>query len=511
MRLFQTQFLVIFTALFLGFFGQSNAQMQKDLSRQIQIPEINNLNSSDTHLYVLSENEGLVVFRAHADSLQWLYSSTGMQQRGSILESDIRFAYLYGNGRRLTVIEPTSVLGVYSSTMLPARPLSAKRIGQQLFIAMGRSGLGTLSLETPESVDGEITMVESGSNVTDLETDGRRTLYALNGDNEILIFEVSDEQISNPQPVQINRSVSKLWLLDDELYGSDSSGRIFLINSDGNTRSVGQLSAELERMNKWNGMILARTVNGDVYTGPVNGELEIWRSGRQAGNFFTVSESNLWLTEFNGLAPVVIRESGESTRQTSSAMRLKPIENVTLPFPRPLLLPIEFESVTDPAQVALSYTASFNNARIRGNSFYWQPATGQTGRHSVTIIATSAGGETDSTSFTIDLRPFNSPPRFTAARPITIAVDESFELQINAIDPDGIDQNLIRYLGVDMPDGANINEQTGIFSWTPTIRQVGAHEFQVIATDQYGAAASQNFTINVIEIEDEEPFDDELY
>ena len=510
MQLLQTKLLLIFSLIFLGLSSMATAQLQKDLSRQIQIPDINNINSSVTHLYVLSESEGLVVFRAHADSLQWLYSSTGMQQRGSILESDIRFAYLYGTGRRLTVIEPTSVLGVYSSTMLPVRPLSVKRIGQQMFIAMGSNGLGTISLETPESVDTDVNMIESSENIRDLESDGRRTLYALNSDNEILIYEISEEEVANRQRVQVNRTTSKLWLLDDELYGSDSSGRIFLINSDGNTRTVAQLSGEIERFDKWNGLMIARTESGEVWRGEIGGNMDIWRSNKQAGNFFTVSEDNLWLTEFDGLAPVLSREQSVSRPQASASLRLKPINNVVLPFPRPLLLPIEFESQTDPSQVSISYTASFNNARIRGKSFYWQPASGQTGRHNVTIIATSAGGETDSTSFTIDLRPFNSPPRFTAARPITIAVDEAFDLQINAIDPDGMDQNLIRYLGVDMPDGASINERTGVFSWTPNVRQVGGHEFQVIATDQFGAAASQNFTINVIEIE-EEPLDDELY
>jgi len=85
-------------------------------------------------------------------------------------------------------------------------------------------------------------------------------------------------------------------------------------------------------------------------------------------------------------------------------------------------------------------------------------------------------------------------------------------LGISAIDPDGINQSLIRYLGVDMPDGAQINETTGRFRWNPDERQVGEHTFRVIATDQYGAAASQDYTINVVELsaqtgEEEDLFD----
>uniref|UniRef100_UPI00159EFEAD Ig domain-containing protein n=1 Tax=Rhodohalobacter halophilus TaxID=1812810 RepID=UPI00159EFEAD len=57
---------------------------------------------------------------------------------------------------------------------------------------------------------------------------------------------------------------------------------------------------------------------------------------------------------------------------------------------------------------------------------------------------------------------------------------------------------------VDLPDGARIDEKTGRFTWTPNVRQVGSHRFQVIATDQYGAAASQDFEIRVVEINESE-------
>jgi hypothetical protein len=72
------------------------------------------------------------------------------------------------------------------------------------------------------------------------------------------------------------------------------------------------------------------------------------------------------------------------------------------------------------------------------------------------------------------------------------------------VDPDGVDPDLIRYHGVDLPDGGSISERTGIFSWTPDRRQVGLHRFQVIATDQYGAAASVQVEITVRNLSREE-------
>ncbi|MEX0994745.1 MAG: Ig domain-containing protein, partial [Balneolaceae bacterium] len=166
---------------------------------------------------------------------------------------------------------------------------------------------------------------------------------------------------------------------------------------------------------------------------------------------------------------------------------------------RPLLQPVVLGSGHPAEEVEFTYRSNIHNAKMRGQTFYWKPTATQIGRHEVTIIATASDGRSDSTRFSIDLRPFNTPPRFTPVRPITINVEEEFTLDIRAIDPDGKKPDLIRYLGVDLPSGAKLEEKTGIFTWTPTLRQVGEFEFQVIATDQYGAASQQDINIRVIE------------
>jgi hypothetical protein len=510
-----SKILVLTASLLAGFLSAAHSQLLTDLSRQIEIPNIKNINSSETHLYALSESEGLVVFRAYSDSLQWLYSSTGMQERGHILESDIRFAYLYGNTRRLTVIEPTSVLGVYSSTILPAQPRSVKRIGLQLFIAMGQNGLGTISLETPETVDSEVEFINNEANVMDLATDHRRTLYVLKNNNEIAIYHVNEDSYEKQDQVSIDRPLERLFLSENELTGTDQSGNVFLINSDGNTRTIAQVSGSVERLAIWNDKLIVRTADHELWAGPMNSDLQLWKSGARSGNYFAISEDNLWVSEYNSLAPVIDRGDSAAGISTggpgASGFSLSPVRDVVLPVTRPLILPIEFEGDVDFSQVTFSYSAPFNNARIRGRTFYWQPSSNQTGQHSVTITATTADGQSDETSFNVDLRSFNAPPRFTPSRPVTVAVGEEIELEITATDPDGRDQELIRYLGVDLPNGSVIDEQTGLLVWTPNVRQVGEHQFQVIATDQYGAAASQNFTINVIEIDEEYPDEDDIF
>lgn len=499
--------LLISILLILSLTPVSEAQLVQNLSKQIEIPNITNINSSETHLYVLSESEGLVVFRTYSDSLQWLYSSTGMQERGHILESDIRFAYLYGNNRRLTVIEPTSVLGVYSSTILPSRPLSVERIGFLLFTALNNGDLGYLNLGTAESVDSELNLLESRGRVIDLASDSRNTLYALNAESEIVIYEIEEDEIRQLSITSTDRRVDRIFLTGGELIGTDQSGNLYLINSDGITRRITQITGTVERLSNWKDMIIVRTTSQEIWTGSLSGTFDRWKSDEQAGNFFTITDNQLWVSEFSTITPVIKQDTEDGTAETreiSSELKLKEINDIILPFPRALIMPIEFENNVDISQITISYNAPFNNARIRGNTLYWQPLASQSGRHQITITANSADGLTDSQSFMIDLRSFNTPPQFTPSRPVTIPVGEVFDFQITAVDPDGLDRDLIRYLGVDMPNGAELEEKSGIFSWEPTIRQVGEHHFQVIATDQYGAASSQNFTINVIEIIEED-------
>lgn len=508
-------FYTLFVLSFLSFLitETADAQWIQDFRDQMEISDIVDIESSPSHLYVLSETEGLVVFRVHYDSLQYLYSSTGMQRRGDRLEADIRFAYLYGQGRRLTVIEPTSVLGVYSSTVLPEAPKSTQRIGTNLYIAMGERGLGSLSLETPETVDSSPEMVDPNrfrnSSVQHLVTDSHRLLYVLSDNRFIDIYQSdSDEELlRHEERVTLNQPIEKIFLTDDELIGTDSRGNIFIIDSDGQARTLATVDESIHKLKIWDGYITVRTKSGKIWIGEVDEELQLWKDEESAGNHFTVVESNFYLSEFNTISPVIYADSRQaqhrSNNSTGDELKLKAIGNVTLPFPKPLILPIELESSQyNTEDISLSYQGSIDNAQIRGNTFYWQPNANQTGRQQITITATTVRGKSTSTQFTVDLRPFNAPPRFTPSRSISIVAEEGFSLNIEAFDPDGFNTDLIRYLGVDLPSGASLNEQTGEFNWTPSIRQVGTHSFQVIATDQFGAAASQNYELRVIEVDE---------
>lgn len=496
------------------------AQYTHDITREMEIPDISELESSEAHLYVLSESEGLVVYRAYPDSLQWLYTSTGMQRRGNHLHADIRFAYLYGDSRRLTVIEPTSVLGVYSSTVLPDVPVSTRRIGNNLYIVMRNGVLGSVSLQTPESVDTPPKLVDpdrfEGRIVNDLATDANRFLYVLSENNRIDIyqFDSTADQLRLEESVELDESVDKIFFAGNELIGADNDGNIYLIDSNGRIRLQNKLAYPVDDISFWMDEAVIRSNDGQLWIGILGGDLTHWKKNERAKNFFTVNKNRLYITEFNSIFPV-LRSSEETAGEAQSesgnqTFSIQPIEQITLPFPKPMLLPVEIQGYAgNTSDITLSVESSFNGIKVRGSSLFWQPGASSTGRHQVTVTATTPGGKNTETSFTVDVKPFNSPPRFTPSRVQSLPANEQFELKISAFDPDGTHPELIRYLGVDLPSGASLNEQTGVFTWQPTIRQVGDHQFRVIATDQFGAAASQDYNMQVIEMTNTETEDTE--
>lgn len=497
--------------LLLFFFSSAPAQptLTKDYSYLMDIPSVVAMESSPAHLYVLSETEGMAVFRSKPDSLQWLYSSTGMQRRGNTVVADIRFAYLFGDSNRLSILEPTSVLGVYSSTNLPVPPFDVQRISEQLFIALGDRGLGQLSLESPSSVDSEVTFVAeselNNQSVIDLER-LEDQLFALSSESNLFRFNFDSENLSLDQTFSLSEELNRIFIVENILYGTDSEGNIYEISGNGDLSKLGSIDEQVIQILKWNDWLVIKGNSNRLWTSYQNRSPVLWKENEEAGNFVTKTKGQLWLSEYNQISRVTVTKEQAQTDADndgsidSGSFTLQPIKNYTIPHSKSLIFPIKIEGDISPEQLQFTYqSSSIQDAEVRGQSFYWQPAQDDAGSHRVRIIASAKNGQTASETFNIQVRSFNAPPRFTPMRPMTTPVEESFSLPVNATDPDGINEDLIRYMGVNMPKGATINERTGLIEWTPTIRQVGENNFRVIATDQFGAASSIDITINVTE------------
>jgi len=507
MKISRTILCTIILLLLNGAAAIAQPTLQSDYSYSLEIPSITAMESSAAHMYVLSEAEGMAVFRTHRDSLQWLYTSAGMQQRGTTLRADIRFAYLFGTSHRLTVLEPTSVMGAFSSTTLPQPPLDVQRLNDNLYVALGTSGLGKLSLQSPEGLDSPVQNVAStrlaNKNIIDLVTTDEYFL-ALANDQTLFYFDKNRSDISLRNSVSLANDINRLFWVNQTLLGGNNEGGIFEISPEGETSELGRIGEPVNAMAQWKDWLIIKGNSGRLWTSYQSTEPTLWKQNGDAGNFFTISKGQLWLAEYNRISR--IREGTGNSKEinrdapvSSADFEIKAISDQILPYPNPLLIPLKLKTDYPVQNVEFNIQTDADEAVIRGQSLYWQPPSRNAGTYSFKIIASTAGGRTSATSFTVDVRPFNAPPRFTPLRTISIPVGRTFNLPVKAMDPDSDTKSLIRYLGVNLPNGASIDEQTGEFDWTPTERQIGKNSFRVIATDKYGAASSVDVTIRVIE------------
>jgi len=484
--------------------AQDEALVQ-DYSELMSIPNVSAIEASETHLYILSDDDGMAVFRIKPNELQWLYTSSGMQRRGNQVSADVRFAYLSGGNRRLTILEPTSVLGVYSATLLPSKPLSYVRLQNNLYIALGDQGLGSLSLETPETVDSAITLIsEVGENVAVIDlvaSSATNQLFVLTENSKLDVFKSQDNKLTFSNSLNISQRLTNLFIDGDKLWGATDTGDVFEITANGLGRKLGSVNEKVQTIHFWKNYTFIRTESGKLWYSNNKGNLIAWKTDIQAGNFITKSGDKLWLVENDKVTRVAISTIETNIQsEPTGPFALKAIPNKILTYPNALLVGLEIENGHSANDVKFSIRSRVTNASLKKQGLYWQPNSSQIGMNWFTIVGTNSKGKTDSTSFTVDVRSFNTPPRFSPNRVSTIALNEPFTLQIKAIDPEEPSSTLIRYIGVDLPEGATINEETGMFKWTPSARQVGEFTFRVIASDQLGAASSQDITLSVLDI-----------
>jgi hypothetical protein len=490
--------------------------LRSDYSYTMKIPSVIAITSSSAHMYILSNTDGLAVFRTRKDSLQWLYTAPGMQHRGHSIRADIRFAYLLGPGRRLTVLQPTSQTGVYSATKLPSRPLDAVRVGENLYVALGTGGLGRLNLATPESLDSPVQKVYStqlnGQNIIDLATVSNR-FYALSETQELFIFQRGKNRITFIKDITLGKNINRIFAVNDSLLAGNNKGAIFEIFPNGSRHKIGSIGEPVQKIKAWKNWLIIKGKSSRLWVSYKHGKPRLWMKNGSAGNYFAISKGRLWLSSYDKISRVKEVKPAASFKNASivvkdnsqaPALKLDSIKNQNVPYPHALLIPLKVKSSIPVSEIQFNLITDAKHAQIRGSSLYWKPQAGDKGKqYQFKIIASTPNGKTASTQFKVNVQPFNVPPRFIPLRTISIPSGHAFKLPIRAIDPDGMNKHLIRYLGINLPRGASINARTGWFRWKPANQQIGKHTFRIIATDQYGAASSENVTILVLNTEGE--------
>lgn len=491
---------------------------------EMNIPNVLTISTSASHLYVLSESEGLAVFRIQpGKKAQWLYTNDGMQKRGRIIESDIRFAYLYGSVTRLTILEPTSVLGVYSSTFLPKEPLGVARVRNYVYLAMGDQGLGVLDVSSPESFDSEVqTIVHEELKrepVLDLvSVPNSHQLFVLTPGNLHHFSWPSDQDtLQWVNKIEIDPSIQHIHLVDNTFYGSNEDGFVFRITSQGSELMDIDLGAPINNITRFESDLYLQISDmgtSELWRYHRTRGLKRWKKDAQANYLLTGNDAQLWLHEFGLLGQLHPKGSQISSvsdtthagvdrvKALPSSLSIVPYPPQVVPYPYPVILGISTQENWPNNAVRFSVKDAPVGLQIKGNGVYWQPQFNQIGMHRFQIIATTSNGLIDSTFIQVDVPSFNAPPRMSPIRTSTLVMGDAYEVRYTALDPESRHQgaSMVRFLGVDLPEGARLDEKTGLLQWTPKEKDLGKHRFKVIATDALGAASSVDVELQVIDL-----------
>jgi hypothetical protein len=491
--------IISLTLLALVMSSNSNAQSV------LRVPSVQAITGSNTHFYVLSSTEGLVVFRASGDSLIYLYTSDALLRRGNKMRSDARFAYLYGNDSRLTVIDPTVSQALYSVAVLPAEPMGLARIGSRLYLAMGTSGLAVVSLSDPANMENTYEMVQArfgpGESAIDIVAQANR-IFVLGSTGTIYPFIVTSGTVSQEAPVATGFNAKRIFASNGSILLTTDIGNAIQWSRPSFPAEIATIGSAVTDAHLTSAGWVVRTEDARLWKieNSLENRVSIIRDNSSAGNYITINKGTIWISEFGRISTLtemsfpLVTDSEEAP---SNQIRISKVSDRNIPFPQPLLVSFTLDEGSDQG-ISWYVRHSSRAVPVRGNALIWQPSSSEIGTNRFTVIASNSLGASDSLTFNVEVRQFNAPPRLTPTRPVSIPVDEEFTLQLVGIDPDGSDSDLVRYTGVNLPDGIVLDPQTGLLRWTPNDRQLGRHVLQIITSDQFGASMSNEVILNVI-------------
>lgn len=514
------QLLALSVTFLLMFSGHSNGQnLIRTGDQYMTMPGLISMESTPLHFYALSEEDGLVIFRNYSDSLSYLLTLDAYSGTNRSFSADLRFGYLYGgDDNRVTIIDPTSLLGTFSSTRLPELTKQVARLQSHLYMLTESGELYQSDLSNSAAFDTTTALSPLFENLSFTTITGNESkVWALDSNHRIYTISLNNSDIPvSGSSFETLPSISNLKFTGNMLYGWNEEGDLFEIAEE-QTRKAATFPSSVHSIEFHNERLYIVTNRHSVYTITDDQPVAL-RTTSEAEHKLVGADNKLFLSSFDDIYNVRFDSTRKVTRKeltlpeespktnpsgakANSWSLKKPDSRYTITYPRPFTLHLDTEPVS--AGPDLTYYAQSNILGItfEENNLYYKPAAADIGTHPVKIIATDDFGNADSAIVVLDVRAFNMPPRFTPIRKLSIGVGEQFELQIRAIDPDGQNKNLVRYVGLDMPQGATIDEKTGLFSWTPSARQVNTYQFRVIATDQYGTAASTDVTISVKDVQ----------
>jgi hypothetical protein len=134
--------------------------------------------------------------------------------------------------------------------------------------------------------------------------------------------------------------------------------------------------------------------------------------------------------------------------------------------------------------------------------FFFTPAEEHVGKHNVKVTVTDMDGASETSSFTITVANVNDPPTLEFLPPQFALQGRLFQLKIVAADPDVKSDTTEKLRFSDDSALFNINNDTGMVSFTPSNDDLGTFRANITVTDRGGLSSTTLLTITVMNAND---------
>jgi hypothetical protein len=134
--------------------------------------------------------------------------------------------------------------------------------------------------------------------------------------------------------------------------------------------------------------------------------------------------------------------------------------------------------------------------------FFFTPVEEQVGKHNVKVTVADSAGASETTSFTITVANVNDPPALEMLPPQFTLQGRLFQLKIVAADPDLGSDTTEKLAYSDDSTLFNINNGSGLISFTPTNDQLGVWRANITVTDKGGLSNTTRLTITIMNAND---------
>ncbi len=128
----------------------------------------------------------------------------------------------------------------------------------------------------------------------------------------------------------------------------------------------------------------------------------------------------------------------------------------------------------------------------------WTPSLSQVGLHVVTVAAIDAAGAGSLQGYRLLVRQANQAPEIITSPTVEVTAGTPYRYDAWAEDPDG---DPMHYSLVAAPQGMSIDQQ-GRITWNPNAADLGPHQIELAAADDFGATDVQTFELTVIADQD---------